>query len=120
MLLVVGSGLLVIEDGAFRDVSMLGVQFSRFGGYRRKRDLLLVLEERIHALVDQIDGALPLRRVNLLLKPYRGITLRNCLKKACTAFFPYRAENVHESKRLFRIFRASGGHLKNHFQQICC
>ena len=77
MLFVVGPGFLVIEDRALRDplAIALGVQFPRLGGNSCQGDALLVLEERIDALMNQINGALPLRRVNLLLKPDRGITL---------------------------------------------
>src|ERR1700730_5684390 len=75
MLFVVHPGLLVVENGALGDAPMLRIQFFRLGGDCCQRNALLVLTERIDTLVDQIDGALPLRHVNLLLKPYRGITL---------------------------------------------
>jgi len=42
MLFVVTSGLLVVKNGTLGDASMLGVQFPRFGSYRRQRDALLV------------------------------------------------------------------------------
>src|SRR5438309_11888066 len=75
MIFVAGSGLLVVKDGTFGDAPMIRVQFFRFGGDCRQGDSLLVLAKLVDALSGQVNGALSLRRVNLLLKPYWGITL---------------------------------------------
>lgn len=71
MLLVVGPSLLVVEDSTLGDPFPLavGIQFLRLGSYRRQRDAQVVLAERIDAMFDQIYGALPQPRVDLLLQP---------------------------------------------------
>ena len=71
MLLVVGPGLLVVEDSALGDPFpvAVGIQFLRLGSNRRQRDAPLVLAERIDTQFDQIYGALPQLRVDLLLQP---------------------------------------------------
>jgi len=68
---VIRPGFLIVEDRALGDPFpvAVGIQFLRLGSDRRQRDAPLVLAERIDAQFDQIYGALPQSRVDLLLQP---------------------------------------------------
>ena len=71
MVLVVGPGLLVVEDRAFGDPFTIAfdIQYFRLGDDGRERNRLLVFAQRIHTAFDQIQGALAQPHVDFFFEP---------------------------------------------------
>ena len=69
MLLVVGPGLLIVEDSTLGDASMVWVELFRLGANGGQRDRLLVLEQRINTLCDQLNGTLSQRFIDRDCQP---------------------------------------------------
>jgi len=69
VLLVVGPGLQVVENGTFGYASMLRVQLLRLGNDGREGNALLVFAQRIHTALDQINSALAQVCVDFFFEP---------------------------------------------------
>ena len=69
MLLVVGPGLLIVEDSTLGYASMVWVELFRLDGNGGKRDTLPVLEQRIDTLSYQLNGALSQRFIHRGFEP---------------------------------------------------
>ena len=69
MLLVVGPGLLIVENGTFRTAFPHGVKLLRLDNHCRERDPSFLAFESIHTLFHQINSTLAKFCIDFLLQP---------------------------------------------------